>query len=512
MGFGPAVLTKGFVLAATAGPLLASARAEADASTSSDQGWLVPLVGAAFVVAAYYARTTPATRVLLGAVGVAWLLPSFLPSTLVLHQGLLLVALVAFPFGTLRRLEWLVVPGAGLVAMAALPRPAVAAAFAFSSVWCLSRSQTRPRAWAAGFASALVALTVAALYVLTRDSVSYRPALGLDVYEFVLLGVAATLTASTFVRVSRRTAFANQLLADRRASGLPGLRIVLAELLRDPTLGIELTNGSTEGDLGDASPVAAPALVVTDGDRPIAVVRHHVNTLLDTTTADAVRDVVRLMVQKHERQRELDHRVVELEEARARVAHAADEERASSTARLHEDVVMPLRGTAMRVCGLAADAQNDDARTALFLAADEIAAAIHDIDHVVIGTSPAVLGDGRLGPALCALAGHATIPTRVDVDAAAPASESVESALFYVASESVANAHKHSQATGISIALRAVGTSLTLSVSDDGSGGADPQGSGLSGLGDRISGVGGRFTVDSPAGAGTVVTATVPIR
>jgi signal transduction histidine kinase len=84
--------------------------------------------------------------------------------------------------------------------------------------------------------------------------------------------------------------------------------------------------------------------------------------------------------------------------------------------------------------------------------------------------------------------------------------------LFYVASEAVTNAHKHSHAASIRITLCQRGNSLVLAVIDDGRGAADPRGSGLRGLRDRVDGVGGELSVVSPVGAGTVVTATVPIR
>jgi len=47
-------------------------------------------------------------------------------------------------------------------------------------------------------------------------------------------------------------------------------------------------------------------------------------------------------------------------------------------------------------------------------------------------------------------------------------------------------------------------------VADDGGGGADPSGSGLVGLADRLAARNGRLRVDSPPGAGTTVTAVVP--
>ena len=58
--------------------------------------------------------------------------------------------------------------------------------------------------------------------------------------------------------------------------------------------------------------------------------------------------------------------------------------------------------------------------------------------------------------------------------------------------------------------LRRAGPGIELVVSDDGRGGADPAGSGLMGLRDRVAARGGRLGLDSPRGAGTTITATLP--
>jgi signal transduction histidine kinase len=515
MGFRPtALFTGGCLLGATGGVLLAAGQAEAAASPGlSDQAWLVPLVGAAFLTAGLLSRTTTGTRALVAAVGLTWLLPSFVPSTVVLHQGLLLITLVAFPSGTLRRQNMLVLAAAGLVAFGALPRPAVAAAFALASLWAGTRTPRTPSTWAVCFAGTTLAVTIAGLFLLPRESATYNPHVGLLTYELVLLGVATMLAASTYVRETRTAALTDQLLSDTRVSGLAGLRAVLADLLRDPDLRIELVDCRPQGALPDQADASAAGsgMMVLEGDRPVAVLRHHTRALRDAPTAEAVREVVRLMVRKDERQTELDRRVIELQGARQRVAKATDEERASAAALLRDDVVVPLIGTAALLRDLAAEVGNADARTAMFVAAGEIATAIRDIERLVVGVTPEPLGEGQLGPALRALGARMTIPTRVDVDATSPASQSVESALFYVASEALTNANKHSHAASIGITLHTRSDCLALTVCDDGKGGADPNGSGLRGLRDRVHSVGGELSVVSPPGAGTVVTATVPI-
>ena len=71
---------------------------------------------------------------------------------------------------------------------------------------------------------------------------------------------------------------------------------------------------------------------------------------------------------------------------------------------------------------------------------------------------------------------------------------------------------RYSGAGAAAVEVRAADGELSISVRDDGRGGADPTlGSGLRGLADRVAALGGRLAVDSPAGGGTTVRADLPI-
>jgi signal transduction histidine kinase len=120
----------------------------------------------------------------------------------------------------------------------------------------------------------------------------------------------------------------------------------------------------------------------------------------------------------------------------------------------------------------------------------------------------APFGGGRLRLAVDALAAHSSVP--VEVSGLLSTDPTVEAALFYVCSEALANAGKHSEARSVAVRLYEDERSVGLSVADDGAGGADPTGSGLLGLADRMIAHGGRLRVESPPGAGTTVTASVP--
>jgi signal transduction histidine kinase len=112
--------------------------------------------------------------------------------------------------------------------------------------------------------------------------------------------------------------------------------------------------------------------------------------------------------------------------------------------------------------------------------------------------------------ALQALAEASPVPVTVAVADDAAGSQEAETALFYVCCEALANAVKHAEATRVTIAVERVHGGMVATVADDGRGGADPSGSGLQGLADRLAARNGRLRVGSPPGAGTTVIAVVP--
>jgi signal transduction histidine kinase len=85
-------------------------------------------------------------------------------------------------------------------------------------------------------------------------------------------------------------------------------------------------------------------------------------------------------------------------------------------------------------------------------------------------------------------------------------------AAYFVASEALANAAKHSEASRIDVSVQRRDGNLVLSVRDDGVGGVDPAcGSGIVGLTDRVEALGGSIRVDSRPGKGTKITAELPL-
>jgi len=125
---------------------------------------------------------------------------------------------------------------------------------------------------------------------------------------------------------------------------------------------------------------------------------------------------------------------------------------------------------------------------------------------------PTALVDGGLGQAVRELADRSPIPVEVRIDdRRLPAP--IETTAYLIVSEALTNVLRHAGATRVTIRGRVEGEALELEIADDGHGGADvgEGGTGLRGLLDRAQALGGTLTVSSPAGAGTMVRAVLPL-
>jgi signal transduction histidine kinase len=142
---------------------------------------------------------------------------------------------------------------------------------------------------------------------------------------------------------------------------------------------------------------------------------------------------------------------------------------------------------------------------------DALALALAELRDLTHGILPPLLAERGLAAALEELARGAGLVTHLQVDVEGRLSDQVESAAYFVASEALTNAVKHSHGSEVRIAARLDGGMLTVEVVDDGIGGASAGGgSGLRGLADRVEALGGRLTVSSPPGRGTTLRAEIP--
>ena len=204
----------------------------------------------------------------------------------------------------------------------------------------------------------------------------------------------------------------------------------------------------------------------------------------------------------------------ELAASRRRIVAASDEARRRIERDLHDGTQQRLVSLGLAVRAAEADVppESSDRRAELSRIATGLGDAVADLQEISRGIHPAILSQGGLGPALRTLARRSAIPVELDVTTDARFPELIEVAAYYVASEALANAAKHAQASRVEVSLATRNGRLLLSIRDDGVGGADPaRGSGLVGLTDRVEALGGSIQVRSRPGAGTHITAELPL-
>jgi signal transduction histidine kinase len=226
-------------------------------------------------------------------------------------------------------------------------------------------------------------------------------------------------------------------------------------------------------------------------------------------TALAVHAIV--VWQRPRREHALEERVDEL----TRTRRGAVDVQAAELRRIERDL---HDGAQARLVALSmhlgrAEARLDDQPELAELvrqARDEAGSAIEELRDLARGIAPPVLADRGLAAALEGLARRSAIPAKVEAEIPSRPPPVVETAAYFVAAEALTNAAKH--AGGAPAHVRAVleGDTLVVEVSDSGKGGADPDGSGLTGLRHRVEAIDGRLTVTSPDGQGTVVRAELP--
>jgi signal transduction histidine kinase len=208
------------------------------------------------------------------------------------------------------------------------------------------------------------------------------------------------------------------------------------------------------------------------------------------------------------------HGRAELVRSRRRIVAASDEARRRIERDLHDGIQQQLVSLGLAVRTVEADAPpgRPDLRRQLSGVAARLSHVLDELQAISRGIHPAILSQGGLVPALRTLARRSATPAELDVATGVEVSAPIEIAAYYVASEALANAAKHAQATHVAISLVPGDGTLRLSVLDDGIGGADPRrGSGLVGLADRVEALGGSLRVESAPGQGTHVAAEFPL-
>ena len=341
----------------------------------------------------------------------------------------------------------------------------------------------------------------------------------------VLLDVVVASVAFAFLVGLGRTRLARSAVADLviELGNTPGpgeLRAALARALRDPSVAIAywLPDDQRYVD-ADGRPVVLPdndersVTIVQREDHTIAALVHDPALREDEQLVESVCAAAGLAMENERLQAELRARLQELSASRTRIVEATQAERRRIERDLHDGSQQRLVSVAMTL-GLADSkiaSDPDRAQTFLREARTDLSEALEDLRELSSGIYPGILTERGLVPALDELAARCHLPVELDVSLPERLPDGVETAAYFVVSELLTNVAKHAPASNVRVRVELVDERVVIQVRDDGPGGADPsRGSGLRGLRDRIEALGGRFTLESPPGAGTVVEAEIP--
>jgi len=200
----------------------------------------------------------------------------------------------------------------------------------------------------------------------------------------------------------------------------------------------------------------------------------------------------------------------ELTASRTRLVSAQDAERRRIERDIHDGAQQQVVAL-LATLGLARHRLGED--EALEQLDTQARQLLSDLRDLAQGIHPRLLIDHGLVAAVASMARQAPIPVAVEHDHALDDvrfSGELEAAAYFVVSEGLANVLKHAQARSARVRLGLESGALLVEVLDDGRGLADPAGSGLRGLRDRVEAVGGRLELESPAGGGTRLRARLP--
>jgi signal transduction histidine kinase len=369
----------------------------------------------------------------------------------------------------------------------------------------------------------LVAAVVAALRAVFESVVTFTaqpPAFVTDnLFWWQVVGLVAVplalLGGLLRARLARLTVAG--LVVDLEDTPPHGIRDALARALDDPSLEVAFWLPE-RGEFVDAGgrtvtlPEEGESRAVTrlehDGHLLAALV-HDPSLREEPKLVQAAGAAAQLALENARLQAEVKSQLAKVQESRARIVSAGDEQRRRIERDLHDGAQSRLVALALELKRAQRSAADPELERLLASTAEELQGAVQQLRELAQGIHPPLLVQGGLAVALEALVDRAPVPVTVE---AAPDRypPEIEATAYFVASEALANVAKHAQASRVRIEARGRDGMLVVAVEDDGIGGARLDGSGLRGLADRVEAQGGRLEVESPPGGGTRLLGEIP--
>jgi signal transduction histidine kinase len=211
------------------------------------------------------------------------------------------------------------------------------------------------------------------------------------------------------------------------------------------------------------------------------------------------------------REKVLTERVDELTRTRQGTLEAQAAQLRQVERDLHDGAQSRLVALSMQLAR--AEAKLEDQPEAAELvrrARTEASDAITELRDLARGIAPPVLADRGLAEAARSLGTRHTGPVTVEADLEDRPPPIVETGAYFVIAESLTNANKHAAGAPVTVALGQADGQLNIVVRDEGPGGADPKGGGLTGLRHRVEALDGRMGITSPPGGGTAIRVDLP--
>jgi len=205
--------------------------------------------------------------------------------------------------------------------------------------------------------------------------------------------------------------------------------------------------------------------------------------------------------------------VEELKASRQRIVAAQDLERRRLERDIHDGAQRDLveLSVAAKTTLTKLDGRHPAASGMLREATEELQATLVELRELARGVHPAILTEQGIPAALRSLAERSLVPVRVEANVEGRFDPTIEVTAYYVVSEALQNVQKYARASAATVRAEQEGGRLRIDVADDGVGGAEVTGgSGLRGLIDRVSAVGGELRIHSPVGGGTRLTVELP--
>lgn len=297
----------------------------------------------------------------------------------------------------------------------------------------------------------------------------------------------------------------------------------LREILDDPELRLYWWDWEVERYVDvrgvTARPGGEPGMVTTligYESRKIGAIVHAARLLEDAEFGETFVPLLRIAMERDRLHRDLVAKLEQLQASRRRILEAGDEARRRLERNLHDGAQQRLTAALLAARTLSSELAGDagpGAKARALLA--ELEGAIDDLRELARGLDPPLLARQGLEAALRAGAARSSLPIDLDLELPRRLPGATEAAAYYVCSEACTNAVKHARATRLALQVVDDGSILTVTVRDDGVGGAciecEEEATGLGGLLDRVETLGGTLELVSPDGMGTTLTAVLPL-